>query len=173
MEINMEEFKYDERAEKILELLHRDCRISLEDLSAMVGSPMNEVAEIIDHLEKDNVILGYGAKVNLDKAYGQDVVTAYIELKVTPQRNQGFDRIAERIYQYPQVSAINLMSGKYDFGITVDGKNIKDISLFVSEHLAPMESVISTSTHFVLKRYKYDGVICCKPSKDEREVISL
>ena len=85
----------------------------------------------------------------------------------------GYDRIAERIYQYPEVKAINLMSGSYDFGITVEGKNIREVSQFVSEHLATMESVIGTATHFVLKRYKYDGVICARPSKDEREVISL
>ena len=139
----------------------------------MLGMEALEVAGIIDQMEKDGVILGYGARINWDKAYGSDAVTAYIELKVTPQRNQGFDRIAERIYQYPEVKAVNLMSGSYDFGITVEGKNIREISLFVSEHLAPMESVVGTATHFVLKRYKYDGVICSKPEKDQREVISL
>lgn len=164
---------YEKNAEKILSLMHRDCRSSLEEMSTMLGIPMAEVAEIIDKLEKDGVILGYGARINWDKAYGSSTVTAYIELKVSPQRNRGFDRIAERIYQFPQVKAINLMSGSYDFGITVEGDNIREISLFVSEHLAPMESVISTATHFVLKRYKYDGVVCCKPEKDEREVISL
>ncbi|MEG2669764.1 MAG: Lrp/AsnC family transcriptional regulator, partial [Oscillospiraceae bacterium] len=139
----------------------------------MLDIPMNDIAEIIDSLEKEGVILGYGAKVNWDAAYGNDAVTAYIELKVTPQRNQGFDRIAERIYQYPEVKALNLMSGSYDFGLTIEGSNIKEISRFVSEHLAPMEAVISTLTHVVLKRYKYDGVVCSKPEKDKREVISL
>lgn len=142
-------------------------------MATMLDISMTEVADIIDKLEKDGVILCYGARINWDKAYGQNAVTAYIELRVTPQRNKGFDRIAERIYQFPEVKAINLMSGSYDFGITVEGKNIKEVSLFVSEHLAPMESIVGTATHFVLKRYKYDGVICCKPSKDEREVISL
>lgn len=164
---------YEDKAEKILDLLHRDCRKSLEEMATMLGMEAPEVAGIIDQMEKDGVILGYGARINWDKAYGSDAVTAYIELKVTPQRNQGFDRIAERIYQYPEVKAVNLMSGSYDFGITVEGKNIREISLFVSEHLAPMESVVGTATHFVLKRYKYDGVICSKPEKDQREVISL
>ncbi len=169
----MSELAYDKKTEKILDILHEDCRRSIEEISTMLNIPMEETADIIDKLQRDGVVLGYGAHINWDKAYGNDYVTAYIELKVTPQRNKGFDRIAERIYQYPQVKAINLMSGSYDFGITVEGKNIKDVSLFVSEHLAPMESVISTATHFVLKRYKYDGIICCTPSKDEREVISL
>lgn len=164
---------YEIKAEKVLTLLHDDCRRSLEEMATMLSMPTTELAEIIDKLEKDGVVLGYGARINWDKAYASDRVTAYIELKVTPQRDRGFDRIAERIYQFDEVKAINLMSGSYDFGITVEGKNIKEISLFVSEHLAPMESVISTATHFVLKRYKYDGVICFKPSKDEREVISL
>ena len=164
---------YDEKIEKILTLLHDDCRKSLEQMATMLAMPMTELAEIIDKLEADGVILGYGARINWDKAYGADAVTAYIELRVTPQRNRGFDRIAERIYQYPEVKAINLMSGSYDFGITVEGKNIREISLFVSEHLSTMESVVGTATHFVLKRYKYDGVICSKPGKDEREVISL
>ncbi len=169
----MTDFNYEIKAEKVLNLLHEDCRLSLEQMSTMLSIPVTELAEIIDKLEGEGVVLGYGARINWDKAYGADTVTAYIELKVTPQRNRGFDRIAERIYQFHEVKAINLMSGSYDFGITVEGKNIKEISLFVSEHLAPMESVISTATHFVLKRYKYDGVICCKPGKDEREVISL
>lgn len=169
----MSDSKYETKVEKVIELLHNDCRKSLEQMAAMLSMPVAELAEIIDKLEAEGVILGYGARVNWDKAYGSNAVTAYIELKVTPQRNRGFDRIAERIYEFPEVKAINLMSGSYDFGITVEGENIKDISLFVSEHLAPMESIISTATHFVLKRYKYDGVICCKKEKDEREVISL
>lgn len=169
----MSDTVYEKKAEKVLNLLHTDCRRSLEEMATMLEMTTTDVAEIIDGLEDDGVILGYGARINWDKAYGTNAVTAYIELKVTPQRNKGFDRIAERIYQFPEVKAINLMSGSYDFGITVEGDNIREISLFVSEHLAPMESVISTATHFVLKRYKYDGVICCKPEKDEREVISL
>lgn len=171
--IAMKNSAYEKNVEKVLGILHQDCHTSLEDMATMLDMSVVEVAEIIDKLEKDGVILGYGARVNWDKAYGTSVVAAYIELKVTPQRNCGFDRIAERIYQYPEVKAVNLMSGSYDFGITVEGKDIREISLFVSEHLAPMESVISTATHFVLKRYKYDGVIFCNPEKDEREVISL
>ncbi len=164
---------YQEKENRVLDLLHQDCRNSMEQMATMLDMTTQELAEIIDNLEKTNVILGYGARINWDKANGTDVVTAYIELRVTPQRDRGFDRIAERIYQYPEVKAINLMSGSYDFGITVEGRNIQEVSRFVSERLAPMESVVGTATHFVLKRYKYDGVICMPPSKDEREVISL
>ena len=169
----MSKISTTKKISNILELLHKDCRNSLEDMATMLDIDVAELAEIIDKLEKDGVIIGYGAKINWEAAEVSNTVTAYIELKVTPQRNKGFDRIAERIYQFPQVKAINLMSGSYDFGITIEGKSLKDVALFVSEHLAPMESVISTATHFVLKRYKYDGFVCCKPSKDEREVISL
>ena len=163
----MSDFDSNKKSEKVLALLHDDCRRSLEQMATMLDMPMTEVAETIDKMEADGIILGYGAHINWDKAYGSDAVAAYIELRVTPQRNRGFDRIAERIYQFPEVKAVNLI------GITVQGKDIREISLFVSEHLAPMESVVGTATHFVLKRYKYDGIVCCKPSKDEREVMSL
>ncbi len=159
--------------EEIVKTLHNDCRLSLEQLAALHNISVGDAAAAIDEMEKDGTILGYGAIVNWDRFSGSDRVTAYIELKVTPQRNQGFDRIAERIYQYPQVTALNLMSGSYDFGVTVEGDNLKDISLFVSQQLAPMEAVISTATHFVLKRYKADGNILTAPPSDDREVISL
>ncbi len=158
---------------ELLNILHKNCRLSLEEMATMLDMSATDLADEITALEKAGVILGYGAKINWDKAEADDAVTAYIELKITPQRNQGFDRIAERIYQYPQVKALSLMSGSYDFGITIEGKSIKEVALFVSEHLAPMESVLSTATHFVLKRYKYDGEVCAKPEKDKREVISI
>ncbi len=159
--------------EEIVKTLHENCKLSLEQLAAMYNISAAEVAEAIDEMEANGTILGYGAIINWDKLNSSDRVTAYIELKVTPQRTQGFDRIAERIYQYPEVTALNLMSGSYDFGVTVEGENLRDISLFVSQHLAPMEAVLSTATHFVLKRYKADGNILTAPSKDDREVISL
>jgi len=160
--------------EKIAEILHKDCKLGIEKIATMLDMTTAEVAAAIDKLEKTGIILGYGAVVNWDRLdAAKDKVTAYIELKVSPQRHNGFDRFAERIFQYPQVKSLNLMSGSYDFGVTVEGDNIKDISLFVSEHLAPMESVISTATHFVLKRYKNDGFIYGKNDEDDREVISL
>ena len=159
--------------EKIAELLHKNCKLSLEQVAAIVGLSVVETAEIIDHLEKDGTILGYGAFVNWEKFKTRDVVTAFIEIKVTPQRNSGFNRIAQHICQFSEVKSLSLMSGRYDFGVTVEGDNIRDISLFVSEHLAPMESVISTATHFVLRCYKDNGIIFPFESEDDREVISL
>ena len=161
-------------AEKLVEILHKNCKLSLEQVAAIAEMTTTEVAEAIDSLEKSGVIMGYGAVVNRDKLpSAKDKVTAYIELKVTPQRSNGFNRLAEQIYQYPEVKSMNLMSGSYDFGVTVEGDNIKDISLFVSEHLAPMECVLSTATHFVLKCYKEDGVIFTNEKEDDREVITL
>lgn len=164
---------YEGKTSKIMELLHRDCRVSLEQMATMVELPTEDVAKIVDDLEKEGIVLGYGARINWDKANKDNRVTAYIELKVTPQRDRGFERVAERIYQYPEVTAVNLMSGGYDFGITVEGESIQEVARFVSQHLATMESVVSTATHFVLKRYKYDGMVCAAPQKDEREIMSL
>lgn len=160
--------------EKIAEILHGDCKISTQQIATMLDMTASEVAAAIEYLEKNETILGYGAVINWDKLEEKnDKVTAYIELKVSPQRHNGFDRLAERIFQYPEVKSLNLMSGSYDFGVTVEGDSIKDISLFVSQHLAPMESVLSTATHFVLKRYKNDGFIYGKTDTDDREVMSL
>ncbi|MBR5613914.1 MAG: Lrp/AsnC family transcriptional regulator [Clostridia bacterium] len=161
-------------AEKLVEILHKNCKLSLEQVAAIAEMSLEEAGAAIDALEKSGVIMGYGAVVNWDKLpSAKDKVTAYIELKVTPQRSNGFNRLAEQIYQYPEVKSMNLMSGSYDFGITVEGDNIKDISLFVSEHLAPMDCVLSTATHFVLKCFKEDGVIFTNTAEDDREVITL
>ena len=159
--------------EKIVNTLHKNCKLTLEQVAAIAELSVAETGAVIDELEKDGTILGYGAVVNWEKVPNHNKVTAYIELKVTPQRHNGFNRIASQIYQYPEVKSLNLMSGSYDFGVTVEGDSIKDISLFVSDHLATMDSVLSTATHFVLKCFKDDGVIFETPKEDDREVISL
>lgn len=159
--------------EKIAEILHKDCKLSLEQVAAIAEVSVSDAAAFIEELEKDGTILGYSAVINWDNFESRDKVTAYIELKVTPQRHNGFNRIAQQIYQYPEVKSLNLMSGSYDFGVTVEGDSLKDISLFVSKHLAPMESVLSTATHFVLKRFKDDGIIFSSEDEDDREVILL
>lgn len=158
---------------KITDILHKNCKLSLEQVAAIAKISVTEAGAAIDELEKNGTILGYGAIVNWEKLPSHDKVTAYIELKVTPQRNNGFNRIAKQIYQFPEVKSLNLMSGSYDFGVLVEGNSIKEISLFISEHLAPMESVLSTATHFVLKCFKDDGVIFEETRDDDREVISL
>lgn len=141
-------------------------------IAKILGKTEAEVAADIDELEKNHIIAGYKTIVNWDKT-DRDVVTALIDLRVTPQRGQGFDKVAERIYKYPQVKALYLMSGAYDLSVMIEGKTMKDVALFVAQKLAPMESVISTATHFVLKKYKAEGVMFKDDKKDSRQVITL
>ena len=141
-------------------------------IAKILGKTEAEVAADIDELEKNHIIAGYKTIVNWDKT-DRDVDTALIDLRVTPQRGQGFDKVAERIYKYPQVKALYLMSGAYDLSVMIEGKTMKEVALFVAQKLAPMESVISTATHFVLKKYKAEGVMFKDDKKDSRQVITL
>lgn len=159
---------------KILELLEKDSRISIQDMSKMLGYTEKEISSKITELEKDNVICGYPALINWDKTdKNGEYVTSLIEVKVTPQREQGFDKIAKRIYNFDEVKTLYLMSGTFDLLVVVEGRNIKDISLFVSNKLATLDCILSTSTHFVLKKYKDHSVILDDNTKtDERIIIS-
>ena len=157
---------------EILSLLEQDSRLSAAKIATMLGIKEEEVKSVIKELEDENIILGYKTLVNWELA-GKDTTTATIELKVTPQRGGGFDTVAERIYKFPQVKSVILMSGSYDLLVTVEGKSLKDVAMFVSERLAPMESVISTTTHFELKTYKKDGIIFTEKEEDNREVIGI
>ena len=130
---------------------------------------MEEILNILDK-EKGNV--GYKTIVNWDKT-DKDVVVALIDLRITPQRGEGFDKVAERIYKYPQVKSLYLMSGAYDLSVTIEGKSMKEVALFVAQKLAPMDSIISTATHFVLKKYKEEGIVFEDDEKDTRQVITL
>ena len=138
----------------------------------MLGISEEEVSEKIREMEKQNIIVGYKTIVNWDKT-DIDLVTALIELRITPQRGEGFDKVAERIYKYPQVRSLFLMSGAYDLAVTISGKSMKDVALFVASKLAPMDSIISTATHFVLKKYKEEGIVFEDDEKDTRQVITL
>lgn len=158
--------------DKILSLLESDSRLTATKIAVMLGTEEGVVAAAIREMEDENIILGYKTLVNWEKA-GREVTRASIELKLTPQRGGGFDTVAERIYKFPQVKSVTLMSGSYDLLVTVEGKNLKDVAMFVSERLAPMESVVSTATHFELKTYKKDGVIFEEDEEDNREVISI
>ena len=129
------------------------------------------MANEIALMEKEKIICGYHTLIDWDKV-GMEKVTALIEVKVTPQRNQGFDRIAERIYNYPEVTAVYLISGGYDLLVTLDGKTLKEVSQFVSEKLSPVEAVISTATHFILKKYKDHGTILVKKAESERMLVT-
>lgn len=156
---------------RILEILEKDCRISLEDMSVMLGGTMEEVAAQIDAMEKEQVILRYSPVINWDKTDRQ-FVAAMIEVKVTPQLGKGFDAVAKRIYQYDEVKSVFLMSGTYDLLILAEAPTLKELALFVSEKLSVLETVTSTSTSFVLKRYKQDGVVFESSDEDQRLVVS-
>ena len=141
----------------ILRILDKEQGIvSAPKIARMLGLSEEEVSAKLKELEEDHIIAGYKTIVNWDKT-DRDVVTALIDLRVTPQRGEGFDRVAERIYKYPQVKALYLMSGAYDLSVMIEGKTMKDVALFVARKLAPMDSIISTATHFVLKKYKVGG----------------
>lgn len=157
--------------DKILRLLEKNSRISVKDVAVMLGISEAEAADTIAQLEKNNVICGYNTIINWDKT-SEEKVTALIEVKVTPQRGLGFDSIAERLYQYEEVTSVYLMSGGFDFTVIVEGKSMKAVAQFVSNKLAPLESVLSTSTHFVLKKYKDYGTVLDAPDKDERMLIT-
>ena len=155
----------------ILEILCDDARTTPEMLATMTGRGVDEVQSVIARLERDGILLKYPAMVNWDRVR-EDKVQALIEVRVTPQRDEGFDAIAEKIYQFEEVKSVYLMSGAYDLLVTVEGTNIKQLALFVAEKLSTIEHVLSTATHFVLKKYKQDGVIMEKRRGDDRLQVS-
>ena len=157
---------------QILKYIEKKSKIELKELAVLLGTDEVTVANEIADMEKEKIICGYHTLIDWDKA-GVELVTALIEVRVTPQRNQGFDRIAERIYNYPEVNAVYLISGGYDLLVTLEGKTLKEVSQFVSERLSPVEFVISTATHFILKKYKDHGTILVKKSESERMPVSL
>ena len=159
--------------EEILNILDKEKgNVSRAKIAQMLGMEEKEVADKIEKMEKENVIVGYKTIVNWDKT-DKDVVVALIELRITPQRGEGFDKVAERIYKYPQVKSLYLMSGAYDLAVTIEGKSMKEVALFVAQKLAPMDSIISTATHFVLIKYKEEGIVFEDDEKDTRQVITL
>lgn len=157
---------------RILDILQKNCKYTTSEIAVMLGVDECEVITAIDKMEEEKIILGYKAMINWEKVVSDNVV-ALIELKVTPQRGEGFDKIADRIYKYPQVDSVYLMSGGYDLTVIINGKTMKEVALFVAEKLAPMEAVVSTATHFVLKKYKDQGVIFTDEEVDDRQVITL
>jgi len=154
---------------EIFEILEQNARATPEQISTMVDKPVREVEKIIKQAEKDGTILKYKAIVNWPKL-GREDVWALIEVRVTPQRDVGFDAVAERIYQFPEVHSAYLVSGTYDLAILVKGKNMQEIASFVAEKLAPLEQVQSTVTHFLLKRYKENGETFRLPKETNRRL---
>jgi DNA-binding Lrp family transcriptional regulator len=157
----------------ILDILEKsDKKLTNEQIAQMIGSNEQEVSDIIKGLEKNNAIVGYKTMINWEKT-DREIVTAIIELRISPQRGEGFDKVAEKIYKYSQVKSLYLMSGSYDLCVIIEGQSMKDVALFVASKLAPMDNVLSTATSFVLKKYKDDGMIFYNDEEDSRQVITL
>ena len=156
---------------QILDILRKDCRTSLENMATMLNTSIEDVATNIQSMEEDKIILRYLPIINWDKT-DKSYVEAMIEVKVTTQKERGFDALARRIYQFDEVKSLFLMSGQYDLLVLIEAHDLKSLALFVSEKLSTFESVISTSTSFVLKRYKSDGVIFDENDSDRRLVVS-
>ena len=157
---------------QILKYIEKKSKVDLGELAVLLGTDEVTIANEIAEMEKEKIICGYHTLIDWDKA-GVESVTALIEVRVTPQRNQGFDKIAERIYNYPEVSAVYLISGAYDLLVTLEGKTLKEVSQFVSEKLSTVDAVISTATHFILKKYKDHGTILVKKADSERMPVTL
>lgn len=160
-----------EMNENILKIIEKDSRLTPEEIAIMLGLEADEVAEAIKEMENRKVICGYHTLVNWEKAE-DDEVSAVIELKVNPQRGSGFDKIAERVYQYPEVEAVYLMSGAYDLLVEMRKAPMKDIASFVARRLSTIEEVQLTATHFILKRYKDHGTLFVDDDEDKRMVVS-
>lgn len=155
---------------KLLQLLEDDCTLTHAQLASMTGMTEAEVAAAIAECEQSRLILGYKAIVDWYRTDREDV-TALIEVNVTPQRGEGFDRVAERIYQYDEVESVYLMSGSFDLTVIISGRSLKEVALFVGEKLAPMEEVTGTATHFILKKYKEKHLIFDKQEAQEERFV--
>ena len=157
--------------EKILAAIDKNSKMSASDLAIMLGTTEEEITSTIKALEEEAVICGYPTLINWDKTQCE-MVTALIEVKVTPQRGLGFDKIAERIYRFDEVQSVYLMSGGFDLTVIIEGRTMREVAKFVSEKLAPMDAILSTATHFVLKKYKDHGLQLTYSKEDERMLIS-
>ena len=156
--------------EKILAIMEKNSRIDIKDLAVLLGESEVAVANEIADMEKEGIICGYHTLINWDNT-DEEKVIALIEVKVTPQREMGFDKIAERIYQYSEVTSVYLMSGGYDFTVMIEAKTMRAVAQFVAEKLSTIDSVLSTATHFILKKYKDHGSIMAHDPQDERMLI--
>ena len=157
--------------EELLSIIEKNSRIGINELATMLGKEEIEVANEIAKLEDERIICGYHTLIDWEKT-SIEKVTALIEVRVTPQRGQGFDKIAQRIYNYPEVKSVYLISGGFDLLVTLEEKTLKDIAAFVSYKLSTLESKLNTGTHFILKKYKDHGTILDKQDEDSREVVT-
>ena len=152
---------------EILSLLENDSRLSAEAIARMLDKETGDIKKIIENCENNGVILGYKTMIDWDKT-DKEYVSALIELKITPQQNRGYDHVAEMIYNYPEVESLYLMSGRFDLAVLIEGKTMREVAFFVAEKLATLEDVTSTSTHFVLRKYKDKGIGFGAVPVDER-----
>ncbi|MEI5907781.1 Lrp/AsnC family transcriptional regulator [Bacillus spongiae] len=157
---------------ELLKILENDARLSNELIAKMMGSSVKDVGDMIQKLSDQHILVRCSALVNWSKVEEHEGVTAMIDVKVTPKRGVGFDEIAQRIYRFPEVKSLYLMSGAYDLSVTVEGKSMNEVGNFVSQKLSTLDSVVSTMTHFYLKKYKHDGTILEDGDEDLRMVVS-
>lgn len=157
--------------EELLAIIEKNSRIDLKELAVILGVREVDVVNELETMEKEGIICGYHTLVNWEKT-SNEKVTALIEVRVTPQRGQGFDSVAERIYRYPEVRSVYLISGGFDLMVILEGKTLREVSSFVSDKLSTLDRVLSTSTHFILKKYKDHGTIFVQKTEDEREMIT-
>lgn len=157
--------------ERILAFIEKNSRIDIAELAVILGEDEIKVANEIAAMEEEGIICGYHTLIDWEKT-SIEKVSALIEVRVTPQRGQGFDTIAERIYNYPEVNSVYLISGGYDLLVTLEGKSLKEVANFVSFKLSTLDSVLSTATHFILKKYKDHGTVLAKKEDDERIIVS-
>ncbi|MDO4621471.1 MAG: Lrp/AsnC family transcriptional regulator [Eubacteriales bacterium] len=155
----------------ILTIIEKNSHIGISDLAVLLGAEEIEIANSVKRMEEEGIICGYSTMIDWDKT-DIEKVSALIEVRVTPQRGKGFDDIAERIYKYPEVNSVYLISGGYDLLVTLEGKTLKQVSGFVTNKLSTLDTVISTATHFILKKYKDHGVVMAPKAKDRREMVS-
>jgi DNA-binding Lrp family transcriptional regulator len=157
---------------EILEILEGNSSVQIEDISKMMSLPLEEVEMIIKKLHEEKIILKYSSVIDWSKVDGYEGVTAMIDVKVTPKRGVGFNEVAQRIYRFNEVESVYLMSGAYDLSVVIKGRSMNEVARFVSEKLSTLDSVISTTTHFILKKYKHDGTIFDQNEEDKRIVVS-
>ena len=153
--------------EKILSIIEKNSRVDMRELAIILGTDEIDIANELKAMEEEGIICGYHTLIDWEKT-NIEKVSALIEVRVTPQRGQGFDSIAERIYTYPEVYSVYLISGGYDLLVSLEGKSLKEVSSFVTNKLSTLDSVLSTATHFILKKYKDHGTIMTKKYEDER-----
>lgn len=161
-----------EMREKILTFIEKNSRVDLKQLAIMLGIQEAAVANELAAMEEEHIICGYHTLIDWEKT-SIEKVNALIEVRVTPQRGRGFDSVAERVYNYPEVNAVYLISGGYDLLVTLEGKTLREVAQFVSDKLSTLDSVLSTKTNFILKKYKDHGTVIAKPKEDERMLVSL